>query len=322
MISSLIVFSLAACTPDPVDSGTTPLTDDSIPERVDPEAIDRRLRELSELTALHGDRLATSEGEAAALAWARTELEALGWTVDEQPVTWGIPLRTSYNLVATSPFGNADQLMILGAHLDTVADVTGMNDNGSGVVACLGLAQAMSERLRAPDHQARVVLFTREEDWRLGSYTYSESLSESEAEATVAMLNLDMLGSPNGFPYIMDGYSLEGELGDASDALTTLLVQAMNDDGQPWDLFDYNIYSDHAYFIDRDIPIAYLATGGGDAKTEEQAAEFGGTAGEPYDPNYHTPADDLDNVDQELMLIMTRAAAGAIQQLVYEDPSY
>jgi len=318
MIQNLMVLSLAACSPEPVDSGTTPPTDERLEERLDPEAIEGWLRELSDVTVLHGDRLATTEGEAAARAWARTELEALGWTVEEQPVTWGIPLRTSYNLVATSPFGSADQVVILGAHLDTVADVTGMNDNGSGVVACIALAQAMSERSRAPDHQARVVLFTREEDWKLGSYTYSESLSAIDAEATVAMLNLDMLGSPNGFPFIMDG----SEVSEASDALTDLLVQVMDDDGQPWELFGFSIYSDHAYFIDRDIPIAYLATGAGDLKTEEQAAEYGGTAGEPYDPNYHTAADDLDNVDQDLLMLMTRAAGGAVQELVYEDPSY
>jgi Zn-dependent M28 family amino/carboxypeptidase len=235
-------------------------------------------------------------------------------------VIWGIPLRRSANLIATSPFGSEDRILILGAHLDTVYGTAGLNDNGTGVVAAIGLAQAMSERQREPDHQARVVLFTREEDSRLGSYTYAQSMSEAEAEATAAMLNLDMLGSPNGFPYIMDGFELGGSLGEASDELTTLLVQALNEDEQPWDLFDPNIYSDHVFFIDREIPIAYLATGGSALKTEEQAAAYGGTAGQPYDPNYHTPEDDLDNVDQELLGVMTRAAAGFAQELLYLEP--
>ena len=52
-----------------------------------------------------------------------------------------------------------------------------------------------------------------------------------------------------------------------------------------------------------------LFTGADGAKTEEEVALFGGTAGIPYDPNYHSPDDDLDNVDPKALGIMTRAIA-------------
>ena len=44
-------------------------------------------------------------------------------------------------------------------------------------------------------------------------------------------------------------------------------------------------------------------------KTDEEVALFGGTAGITYDPNYHTPADDLANINEDSLDIMSNAVA-------------
>jgi hypothetical protein len=53
-------------------------------------------------------------------------------------------------------------------------------------------------------------------------------------------------------------------------------------------------------------------------KTPEQAEMFGGTPGIIYDPNYHTPADDITNVDKEALGIMSKAIAHATITLAYD----
>jgi hypothetical protein len=63
MFNTLLLLTMTACTTDPMDTGNPPTPDESLAERIDGEAMDRRLRDLSELASVHGDRLTTSEGE-------------------------------------------------------------------------------------------------------------------------------------------------------------------------------------------------------------------------------------------------------------------
>ena len=78
--------------------------------------------------------------------------------------------------------------------------------------------------------------------------------------------------------------------------------------------------SDYQAFIEAGIPASGLFTGADDVKTEEEVALFGGTAGIPLDPNYHTAADDLDNVDRHVLEINSRAIAYATYSLA-GDPT-
>jgi Zn-dependent M28 family amino/carboxypeptidase len=60
------------------------------------------------------------------------------------------------------------------------------------------------------------------------------------------------------------------------------------------------------------IPAGGLFSGGDGLKTEEQAAIYGGTAGEYYDPYYHTPDDTLDNINAVSLDRMSDAVAHAV----------
>src|SRR5690606_21313878 len=57
--------------------------------------------------------------------------------------------------------------------------------------------------------------------------------------------------------------------------------------------------SAYAAFIDAGIPAGGLFSGAEGIKTEEEAALFGGTAGEPYDACYHSACDTIDNINVE-----------------------
>ena len=311
-----------ACTNDePVDDTGSPGASPPLADLLDEDALWGRLVALEALATEHGDRLATSSGEAAALDLFQAELSNLGWSVETQEIAWGVPLRTASNLIATSPFGGAAEdpqapVVLLGAHLDGVRDCPAINDNGTGVAAVIELAQGLSLLEPAPDVSVRVVLFTHEEWGRMGSYRYVQTLDEAQADAIVAFLNVDMVGSANGFPLVMDAGDLGGEGAEASDALTTALGQALDDAGLPWDLQDASTAVDTWAFMDLGVPLAWVFAGAAEDKTEEQAQAWGGTADEPYDSCYHTSCDDLDSVDMALVMALTRAVATVTEGLL------
>ena len=62
-------------------------------------------------------------------------------------------------------------------------------------------------------------------------------------------------------------------------------------------------------FIEQGIPAGGLFTGAEGVKTAEEAALFGGTAGEPYDPCYHAECDDLGNISKQALSEMSDAVA-------------
>ena len=67
--------------------------------------------------------------------------------------------------------------------------------------------------------------------------------------------------------------------------------------------------SDYAAFGSADIPFDQIFTGTGGLKTEEQAAVFSGTAGEPYNPCYNLACDTLDNINLEVLEQNVHSAA-------------
>src|SRR5690606_35263187 len=70
--------------------------------------------------------------------------------------------------------------------------------------------------------------------------------------------------------------------------------------------------SDYFAFIEAGIPAGGLFTGAEGIKTEDEAAIFGGTAGEPYDPCYHQACDTTANVDKVVLGEMADAVAHAV----------
>jgi Zn-dependent M28 family amino/carboxypeptidase len=70
--------------------------------------------------------------------------------------------------------------------------------------------------------------------------------------------------------------------------------------------------SDNAGFEAAGIPTGGLFTGAETLKTPEQAALFGGIAGEQLDPCYHLACDTYDNVNLSALDVNADIAAGAI----------
>ena len=99
---------------------------------------------------------------------------------------------TSRNVIAEKP-GFGDKVVVLGAHYDTVADISGANDNASGTGVLLTLAgELATEDL---PFTVRFVAFGSEELGLRGSNHYVASLTEIQLNNTKAMFNFDALGT-------------------------------------------------------------------------------------------------------------------------------
>jgi hypothetical protein len=199
--------------------------------------------------------------------------------------------RTSHNVVADTPGGRGELVVMAGAHLDSVPGGPGINDNGSGVATLIEAAEAIGPE---PDGApVRLAFWAAEEVGLVGSRHYVRSLSLGERLRISAYLNLDVVGSPNpiGEVYV-----------DGDERLGRLLRQAA---GRPLGSVAAGGGSDHVPFQAAGIPVNGLYTG----STER------GPGGRPRDACYHLACDRISNVNRRVLLRMARATAEALGTL-------
>jgi Zn-dependent M28 family amino/carboxypeptidase len=233
------------------------------------------------------------------------------------------------NLIADTKQGNADETVVVGAHLDSVAAGAGINDNGSGSAGILEIAEAMAEQKIKPRRAVRFAFWGAEEAGLLGAEHYVTTLPADQLTQIYANLNFDMIGSPNyvRFVYDGDGSATETEGPPGSAQIESVFTQYFAGQGLASEPTAFDGRSDYGPFIAVGIPAGGLFTGAEGVKTPEQAAIYGGTAGEWYDPCYHQACDDMTNLSTAALNEMSDAAAHATLTLaksksgLYEDGS-
>ena len=72
-------------------------------------------------------------------------------------------IRSTQNVLADTPGGRGDRLVVVGAHLDSVAEGPGINDNGSGSAANLEVALQMAALGIEPRNKVRFAFWSAEE---------------------------------------------------------------------------------------------------------------------------------------------------------------
>ena len=90
----------------------------------------------------------------------------------------------------------AEEIVLIGAHYDTVSESPGANDNASGVAALLEIARLLAAKPLA--RSVRFVAFVNEEapffyTWKMGSHRYARRAHERGDNIT-AMLSLETIG--------------------------------------------------------------------------------------------------------------------------------
>jgi len=206
---------------------------------------------------------------------------------------------TTYNVLAESRSGDAKKVVMAGAHLDSVNEGPGIQDNGSGSAALLEVAEQMGKV--KPRYRVRFAWWGAEESGLVGSTFYVNSLSQSNRNKIKLYLNFDMVGSPNHVFFIYDGDDSDGEGAGPGPTGSAHIEKAFeayfNTVGLPFKGTDFSGRSDYGPFIAAGIPSGGLFTGAEGIKTADEVAKWGGTAGAQYDPCYHMACDTFDNVN-------------------------
>ncbi|MGI5164720.1 M20/M25/M40 family metallo-hydrolase [Spirillospora sp. CA-253888] len=212
--------------------------------------------------------------------------------------------RTTHNVIAETKHGRADNVVLLGAHLDGVPAGAGINDNATGSAAILAVAQKINKLGKKNiKNKVRFAWWGAEEINLVGSTYYVNNLSEADRAKIALNLNFDMLGSPNGVRAVYDGDDSSGAGTNppaGSGAIEAIIKGYYAKRKLPTVESEFNGRSDYGPFIEHGIPAGGIDTGAEGIKTPEEAKLFGGTAGQPYDPCYHAACDGLKNVNYKL----------------------
>ncbi|MDZ7930064.1 MAG: M20/M25/M40 family metallo-hydrolase [Rhodococcus sp. (in: high G+C Gram-positive bacteria)] len=207
----------------------------------------------------------------------------------------------SRNIIAQTTTGSTENVVVTGAHLDSVPDGPGINDNGTGTAAVLETALQMGS---APEvtNAVRFAFWGAEENGLVGSTKYVEGLSDEDKRNIALYLNFDMIGSNNAGYLAYDGDDSD-QVGEpagptGSDAIERTFVERLAEEGVAVDGTDFDGRSDYGPFIEVGIPAGGVFSGADDTKTAAQAEKWGGTADQTFDENYHTDQDTLANVDR------------------------
>ena len=212
---------------------------------------------------------------------------------------------SSENVLAYIPGSEKpNELIIISAHLDHegIKDgkvYNGADDDGSGTVAVLEIAEAFQTAVKNGQGPKRSILFlnvTGEEKGLLGSRYYTDFDPVYPLANTVADLNIDMIGrvdpehddTDGNYVYLIGSDKLSTELHNISEEVNKKYLNmtfdyTFNDDNDP-NRFYYR--SDHYNFAKNNIPVIFYFNG-----THE---------------DYHQPSDTPDKIRYDLLEKRTR----------------
>ena len=222
------------------------------------------------------------------------------------------------NILAQTKTGSTQNVVMVGAHLDSVSECPGINDNGSGVAAVLETAAQLGSE-PAVRNAVRFAFWGAEEIGIVGSKKYIQSLTVEQLKDIALYLNFDMIGSPNPGYFTYDG-DQSADPGDespprvpeGSPGIERTFVDYLKSLGKTAQDTGFDGRSDYDSFTKAGIPAGGLFSGAEAEMSPQQAGLWGGTANEPFDPNYHKETDTFDRIDRTALEINGGGVAWAV----------
>ena len=217
----------------------------------------------------------------------------------------GVRTERTRNVIAQTKTGSTSNVVMVGAHLDSVAEGPGINDNGSGVAAVLETALQLGSSPQV-NNAVRFGFWGAEEHGLLGSINYVQSLDVEALKDIALYLNFDMIGSPNPGYFTYDGDQSAPpdanhgvpRIPEGSAGIERTMVAYLQGAGKPPEDIHFDGRSDYDGFTQAGVPAGGIFSGAETKMTNEQAERWGGQAGEPFDPNYHKESDTLEHIDR------------------------
>ncbi len=235
----------------------------------------------------------SAKGRKLALDFLTQEYTNLGFSVSHQSYN----NNRGTNFIAEKAGRDPSKVLVISSHIDSVHNA-GANDDGSGTIAALAVAKALSQyQFR---YTLRVVGFDQEELGLVGSRNYLKLLDSKAREQIIGNIQMDMVstnGKGDGAFHIIDC--------DRSDSsfLSNKVAQAVSNLGLPLQrVAACTNRSDHASFWNYGIPAI--------AVTENF---FGGDE----DPCYHSQCDVVDaRIKFDFQANIAKAVASAASEVL------
>ncbi|KAI0879005.1 peptidase family M28 [Hypoxylon argillaceum] len=196
--------------------------------------------------------------------------------------------RRSWNIIAETKEGDPDNVVMLGAHLDSVQAGPGVNDDGSGTSLLLEVMTALRV-YKGFANKVRFAWWGAEESGLVGSLYYTSTLAPEDADKIRFYFNYDMVASPTPDYVIYIGDNEGDEAGAAK------LAQHLQAAGKPAHYGAFGTSSDYVGFLTLGIPSSGIFTG----------------ASASTDPCYHIACDGLSNANLDAITANAKAAAHA-----------
>jgi len=307
-------------------SGGGPIGDRALAERLATETtVDGAVGHLQAFQAIAdrngGNRSLGTPGYDQSVEYVADTLRRAGFRVETPTiaVTDGgdgdedaVGAGTTRNVIAQTNTGRTDEIVLSGAHLDSVPEGPGINDDGSGVAANLEIALRLGADASVMN-AVRFVWFGAEEEGLVGSQQYVQGLSADQRRDTALMLNSDMIASPNAGYFVYDGDGSDPgsteEAAAGSGTIERLLIDRLASLGVQARGTPFNGDSDYSPFVEAGIPTGGVFTGDAPSMTPEEASLWGGRAGVPFDVCYHRPCDTTSNINRVAYERMLNALA-------------
>ena len=198
----------------------------------------------------------------------------------------------SQNLIATKhPTSEAnDDIILIGAHYDSVDEAPGASDNASGTAVVLELARMF--KAVPTNKEIRFLFFGAEEEGLHGSEKYVSALTKDEIKRSAAMFNLDMVGSA-------DAGDLAIQTIDGSDNAVTKAASKANEalNGDPIET-DFGDRSDHTPFHNAGIDAALFIY-------------------DPVEEWYHTPEDTIEKLSKERLVNVAKIVGTSVFEMTF-----
>ncbi len=258
--------------------------------KISSDFLKNKLKELSGATpvTIGKDTFSISErrsrdGREKARQYLRQEYEKLGFTVSQHHYN---VFSQGTNFVAEKKGQDSSRYFVISAHYDTV-NTAGADDDGSGVIACLAIAEALHKvDLK---YSLRILAFDQEESGLVGSKAYAAELNKTgELDRMIGLIQIEMLG------YDQDqdgGYHAIDCQENTSPEITDLVVRKAVELGLDLSLVPAcTNRSDHASFWTYDKPAIVISEN-----------FFGGDS----NPCYHRRCDTVDMMDFNYMNKLT-----------------
>ena len=265
---------------------------------IDPEFLRTKLSEFSGAADLDLDgrtlriqERGSLEGRELARRYLRREYERLGFVVSEQSYSV-----KGTNLIAEKVGTDPSKVLIVSSHYDSVRNA-GADDNGSGTISALALAQALSG---SSHYTLRIVAFDEEERGLLGSRAYVAQLAQSQnLDRVIADIDVEM----NGYNERKDGafHVIDCDRAD-SKYISALVMEGVDKMNLPLQRSEAcTDRSDHDAFWQKNKAAVVLSEN-----------FFGGDS----NPCYHAACDKVDILDFNYMANVTRAVTWAAASIV------